>query len=180
MFSKGIQMKQNKFFMNWGSASYGLLLKEITDGEISGNEFNQNTIGIYAESANRMMIVDNDFASNGWALKIMGSSVDNTFSRNNFINNTFDLTFYSSVSRNTYSGNYWSEYTGYDLDYDGVGDIPHRPIKLFSHVVSRVPTSIVLLRSLFVDVINFAEDVAPIFSPESLVDDSPSIQKYSR
>jgi nitrous oxidase accessory protein len=180
MFSKGIQMKGNKFVQNWGSASYGLLLKEITDGEISRNEFSQNTIGIYAESANRMQIVDNDFTSNGWALKIMGSSVDNTFSKNNFINNTFDLTFYSSVSRNTYSYNYWSEYTGYDLNYDGIGDVPHRPIQLFSHVVSRVPTSIVLLRSLFVDVINFAETVAPIFSPESLIDESPAIRKFVR
>ena len=83
-------------------------------------------------------------------------------------------------STNVYSRNYWSEYAGYDLDRDGIGDVPHRPIKLFSHVVSTVPVSIVLLRSLFIDMINFAESVTPIFTPKSLIDNEPLIQKIAR
>lgn len=180
MFSKHIRMEGNEFARNWGAASYGLLLKEITDGDIEGNVFTENTIGIYAEGANRMNIVGNDFVSNGWALKILGSCVDNRFEANNFIGNTFDLTTNSAKNPNEYIRNYWSEYSGYDLDHDGIGDIPHRPIKLFSHVVSLVPTSIVLLRSLFIDLINFAETVTPIFTPETLTDDKPLIRKITR
>ncbi|MGB1318612.1 MAG: NosD domain-containing protein, partial [Flavobacteriales bacterium] len=46
MFSKFIHMENNLFKKNWGSASYGLLLKEIYDAEIINNRFEGNTIAI--------------------------------------------------------------------------------------------------------------------------------------
>lgn len=173
MFSRNITMNKNNFERNWGSSSYGLLLKEIYDSEISGNEFIENTSAIYAEGANRCVVSNNNFRSNGWALKISGNCDGNTFTRNNFFSNTFDLSTNSKHNYNTYLENYWSEYNGYDLDKDGVGDVPYQPVKLFSYVVDRVPPSIILLRSLFIDLINYAEKVAPAFSPASLVDPSP-------
>ena len=39
MFSKRIKMYNNIFKENWGTASYGMLLKEINDAEIEGNTF---------------------------------------------------------------------------------------------------------------------------------------------
>jgi nitrous oxidase accessory protein len=39
--------------------------------------------------------------------------------------------------------------------------------------VNRTPEAIVLLRSLFVDIINFSEKVSPVFTPDELVDNSP-------
>ncbi|MDH3710137.1 MAG: nitrous oxide reductase family maturation protein NosD [Cyclobacteriaceae bacterium] len=176
MFSRNIRMNNNVFQDNWGMASYGLLLKEIYDGEIKENHFIKNTIGIYGESANRLIIQDNDFQSNGWALKILGSCVDNTFTGNNFLTNTFDLTTNSNNDYNLYQGNYWSGYSGYDLNRDGYGDVPHRPIQMFSYVVGRVDVSIILLRSLFVDLLNFAEKVTPVFIPEGLMDTQPLMQ----
>ncbi len=173
MFSKFIEMVDNSFEDNWGTAAYGLLLKEIYDGKIEGNLFNQNTIAIYGESANRLQIQNNTFSNNGWALKILGSCMDNNFTRNNFIGNTFDITTNSPRNYNTYDGNYWSQYSGYDLDRDGFGDVPHRPMKLFSYLVSRSESSIVLMRSFFVDIINFAEKVTPMFTPKTLIDSSP-------
>jgi nitrous oxidase accessory protein len=166
-------MVSNQFLNNWGTASYGLLLKEIYDGKISNNLFSHNTIGIYAESANRLKIIDNDFEGNGWALKIWGSCMDNTFTGNNFFTNTFDLTTNSSQDYNTYISNYWSNYTGYDLDRNGLGDIPHRPVTMYSYLVGKVDVSILLLRSLFIDILNFAEKVTPLFVPKSLVDPEP-------
>ena len=41
MFSRRIIMTENTFAMNWGRASYGLLLKEIYDAELTHNVFNQ-------------------------------------------------------------------------------------------------------------------------------------------
>ncbi|MDX1629079.1 MAG: nitrous oxide reductase family maturation protein NosD, partial [Fulvivirga sp.] len=67
----------------------------------------------------------------------------------------------------------WNEYAGYDLNKDGIGDVPHRPVKLFSYVVTRSESSIILLRSLFIDLLNFAEKVTPVFTPETLVDEQP-------
>ena len=179
MFSRNIIMRSNHFENNWGSASYALLLKEIYDGEITSNIFTRNTVGIYAESANRLSIENNDFEANGWALKIMGSCMDNNFAANNFYTNTFDLTTSGKAGYNTYTGNYWSDYTGYDLDKNGYGDVPYRPVKMFSYLVANVDASIILLRSLFIDILNFAEKVTPIFIPEGLVDPNPLMKPRS-
>jgi len=105
-----------------------------------------------------------------------GGCYSNRFSSNSFTNNSFDLSFNSRLNDNLFNGNYWSSYTGYDLDKDGMGDVPHRPVKLFSFVVNRSPESIVLLRSFFVDLINFTENVTPIFTPVDLMDEYPLME----
>ena len=40
---------------------------------------------------------------------------------------------------NTFDGNYWDRYEGYDLNRDGVGDVPFRPVSLYAVVVERMP-----------------------------------------
>lgn len=173
MFSRKIIMDNNHFDHNWGTTAYGLLLKEIYDGEIINNRFTTNTTAIYGESATRLKIHNNTFEQNGWALRLLGSCMDNSISANNFLNNTFDVATNSSRNYNIYTGNYWNDYAGYDLDRDGIGDVPHRPVKLFSYIVTRSESSIILLRSLFIDMLNFAEKVTPVFTPATLVDEKP-------
>jgi len=92
---------------------------------------------------------------------------------NNFLSNTFDLSLAGRGTDNEFTGNYWSEYSGYDLDRDGIGDVPFRPIKLFSYVVDQTPEAMVLLRSLFVDLINLAEKVSPVMTPAEVQDPQP-------
>ncbi|NER14705.1 nitrous oxide reductase family maturation protein NosD [Leptobacterium flavescens] len=177
MFSKFITMTHNSFKENWGAASYGLLLKEIYDARIEYNRIEQNTVGINAEGSTRISYKNNNFISNGWAVKISGACYTNIFERNNFLYNSFDVSYNSNLNDNSFNNNYWSAYTGYDLDKNGIGDVPHRPVKLFSYVVNRTPETIVLLRSLFVDIINFSEKVSPVFTPDNLMDDSPLMKK---
>lgn len=179
MFSKKINMWENTFELNWGRAAYGLLLKEIYDAEIENNTFSENTIGIYVEGSARVNYRQNQFNQNGWAIKISGGCIDNNIQRNNFIANTFDLSLNSAAGGNSFQGNYWSEYTGYDLDKDGVGDVPYRPVKLFNYVVNQTPETIVLLRSLIVDLINFSEKVSPVFTPKNVLDDQPLMKKIN-
>lgn len=173
MFSKFIHMERNFFHKNWGSASYGLLLKEIYDAEIINNRFEGNTIAINIEGSTRINYTDNVLKGNGWAVKVAGACYENVFRHNNFSSNAFDVSYNSKMNDNRFIENYWSEYTGYDLDKDGIGDVPYRPVKLFSYVVNRTPETIVLLRSLFVDIINFSEKVSPVFTPDDLIDERP-------
>ncbi len=179
MFSKKINMWKNIFEHNWGKASYGLLLKEIYDADIKDNSFKENTIGIYVEGSTRINYLNNEFSRNGWAIKIMGGCLDNIISNNNFLYNTFNISLSSNVNNNQFNGNYWSDYTGYDLDKDGTGDVPYRPVKLFNYVVNQTPEAMVLLRSLFIDIINFSEKVSPIFTPKKVVDNRPVMQKIA-
>ena len=177
MFSKQIDMRENLFVRNWGPASYGLLLKEIYDAHIEGNHFVENTIAILIEGSTRVVYRRNAFRSNGWAVKMSGGCLDNEFTQNNFQANTLDLVVDSKVNNNTFDGNFWSDYTGYDLDRDGTGDVPYRPVKLFSFILGRAPEAIVLLRSLFVDLVNFAEKVSPVFTPARVLDERPLMKQ---
>ena len=176
MFSKQIKMHNNTFKNNWGTSSYGLLLKEINDAEITGNTFEENTIGITVEGSNRILYKNNDFKSNGWAVKVRGACYTNSFINNNFLSNSFDISYNSRLNDNVFENNYWSSYTGYDLDKNGIGDIPYRPVKLFSYIVNRTPETIILLRSLFIDIIDFSEKVSPVFTPDNLFDNSPRMK----
>ena len=180
MFSKFIDMYNNSFQDNWGTSSYGLLLKEIYDATIEGNRFQRNTTGIKVDGSTRISYLNNDFEKNGWAIKITGGCYNNKVSENNFLINAFDLVIESSKNDNTFDENYWSSYTGYDLDRDGIGDVPFRPVKLFSYIVTQAPEAMVLLRSLFVDILNLSEKVRPMFTPENVMDKRPRMTQYRR
>tara|TARA_R110002050_G_scaffold57866_5_gene130193 strand:+ start:21725 stop:22969 length:1245 start_codon:yes stop_codon:yes gene_type:complete len=179
MFSKKITMLNNTFKENWGTASYGLLLKEINDAEITGNTFEENTIGINIEGSNRIIYKNNNFINNGWAIKVRGACYTNSFIENNFLYNSFDISYNSNINDNVFNKNYWSNYTGYDLDKNGIGDVPYRPVKLFSYIVNRTPETIILLRSLFIDIIDFSEKVSPVFTPDNLMDNKPLTKRIT-
>jgi nitrous oxidase accessory protein len=176
MYTKRVLMEDNIFDHNWGPASYGLLLKEINDSTIRKNHFRNNTTGLYAESSNRLQIENNVFNGNGWAIKIMANSMDNYFTDNDFLNNSFMVSTNSRQNFNIFHGNYWQDYNGYDLDKDGTGDVPYRPVRLFSIIVEKQHPALVLLKSLFIQLLDVAESVLPVFLPETLVDKNPKMR----
>jgi nitrous oxidase accessory protein len=178
MYTKGVIMEENLFEHNWGPASYGLLLKDIRDSFVRRNEFRSNSIGIFMEGSSRISFADNTFARNGYAVKLQASCDDNTFSRNNFISNTFDLATNGSLVLNTINQNYWDRYDGYDLDRDTVGDVPYRPVSMYSMVVERMPTAVLLWRSFLVFLLDKSEKAIPAITPENLKDDRPQMKPY--
>jgi nitrous oxidase accessory protein len=180
MYSRRVRIHGNRFEDNWGAASYGLLLKEMTDSEIRGNLFRRNTVAIYSEGSLRNELVGNAFVRNGWALRMRSNSRDNRVVDNDFIDNAFEVATDSRQNFNSFAGNYWSRYEGYDLSGDGFGDVPHRPVRLFSLLVERTPAAMVLLRTFFVDLLDLAERVMPVLTPASLADERPRIRPATR
>ena len=177
MYSKRIEMVENTFKDNEGAAAYGILLKDITDSKIEKNNFINNTTGLLAEGSNRLVVKNNNFIRNGWATKVMGSCESLNFTRNNFIGNSFEMSVSSkNIAGHLLTENFWSSYSGYDLDKDGIGDVPHRPVRLFSSLVEKVPTAIVLIRSLFIDLLELAEKVTPSLTPVNMIDENPKMK----
>lgn len=177
MFSSHIVMRNNEFSHNWGPSIYGLLLKDMRDSVIEDNRFYRNTTGIYAEGSSRLEINGNHLERNGWGVRVLSNCYDMTFTRNNFVGNTFDVTTNSRRNPNTFTENYWSKYDGYDLEGDGYGDVPHRPVRLFALIVERQPVAMTMLGSLFVDLLDIAERVLPVLTPETLVDERPLMRE---
>lgn len=177
MYTKGVTMVNNRFEDNWGPSSYGLLLKEIRDSFIEHNYFSKNTIGIYMEGSSRCSFSRNVFQENGWAVKIQANCDENVFSKNSFIGNTFDMSTNGSLVLNTMDSNYWDKYEGYDLDKDGVGDVPYHPVSLYSMVVEKMPASVMLWRSFLVYLLDRSEKVVPSITPD-LKDNHPVMRNY--
>lgn len=180
MYTKNVKMYGNIFELNWGGASYGLLLKDIQDSEVIGNRFIKNTIAIHIEGVSRTQFKNNDFSSNGYAIRLQASSDDNVFTYNNFSGNTFDLATNGTMILNTIDHNYWDRYQGYDLDKDGIGDVPYRPVNMYAMIVERIPSAVLLWRSFLVLLMDRAEKVIPVVTPENLKDNSPSMKPYDR
>lgn len=172
MYSRGVTMERNEFRDATGSAAYALLLKEITDGALIGNAFVGSSTGLYLEGASRLEIRDNEFRANGWAVRLMADALDNRFTGNRFVGNAFDVATNSRTMRSTFDGNWWDAYRGYDLDRDGRGDVPFRPVRLFALVVEKHPEALVMLRSPVTLVLDAAERVFPVLTPP-LADAAP-------
>lgn len=176
MYSKKVKMENNHFDQNWGPSAYGILLKDISDSYISHNTFYKNTVGIHMEGTSRMTIERNKFKENGWAIKVQASCENNSFQRNNFTGNSFDVGTNGSLSLNEFSNNYWDKYEGYDINRDGVGDVPYHPVSMYSMIIEQNPNALMLLRSFTVQLLDKAEKAIPSLTPENLVDKKPMMK----
>lgn len=173
MFTHGVRMIKNIFEDNWGDGAYGLLLKEISDSYVEGNIFRNNTTGVHMEGASRIKFVKNLFTGNGWAMKIQASCMEIQVMQNNFQGNSFDVGTNGSLMLNNFNQNFWDKYEGYDLNRDNVGDIPYRPVSLFSMIAEKNPSTMMLFRSFMTSLLDRTERLIPSLTPADLKDDHP-------
>jgi nitrous oxidase accessory protein len=176
MYSKKVWMEKNHFEQNWGPSAYGILLKDITDSHVQQNTFLRNTVGIHMEGSSRIQIDKNFFKENGWAIKVQASCDDNVFLQNNFTGNSFDVGTNGTMVLNKFSANYWDKYEGYDLNKDGIGDVPYHPVSMYSMIIEQNPTTLMLYRSFMVSLLDKAEKAIPGLTPQDLVDDKPMMK----
>jgi nitrous oxidase accessory protein len=176
MYSNAVTMTGNRFADNPGAAAYGLLLKEIQRPVLEGNTFAGNTVGLMVDGVTGLEARRNAFRANGWAVRLMGNVLDGRFAGNDFVGNSFDVSTNARASGAAFEGNWFAEYRGWDLDRDGRGDVPHRPVRLFSLLVARHEPMLVLQRSVFVGLLDAAERVLPSLTPPALADDRPAMR----
>jgi len=169
MYTRSVVMTGNRFEHNWGAASYGLLLKDIL--------FLANSVGIVSEGSNRLQVTGNRFQRNGSAIRVLANATNGRFRHNTFLGNTFDVVSNGRTTPSLFEENYWDGYRGYDLDRNGIGDVPFRPVRLFAVLVAEYAPATILLRSFFVDLLDAAERVLPILTPLTLVDERPLMRQ---
>lgn len=173
MYTKHVEMYDNIFENNWGDASYGMLLKDISNSIISGNIFLNNTVGVTMEGSSKMNFLHNNFSNNGYALKVMANCIQDTFMFNNFTGNTFDAATNGILRENIFQNNYWDKYEGYDLNRDNIGDVPFHPVSLYSMLIEQMPYAVILLRSFTIEILNRVERSIPGLVPETFLDTAP-------
>jgi nitrous oxidase accessory protein len=125
------------------------------------------------EGSNRMQLKNNLFQENGWAMKIQASCDDNNIVSNNFIGNTFDMGTNGSLVLNNFDSNYWDKYEGYDLDKNGLGDVPYHPLSLFAVLSENNPSTMLLYRSFMITLLDKSEKILPTITPDNFIDNKP-------
>lgn len=177
MYTHHVTMRHNIFEHNWGPSAYGLLLKDISRSTIENNIFIKNTVAVFMEESSKINVRNNSFRNNGWAMKIMANCTEDTVNANDFIANSFDVSTNSSMSDNLFLGNHWDKYAGYDLNKDNIGDVPYRPVSLFSMIMDKIPYSVMLMRSFVSGILDQVEKVYPDAIPETLLDEKPVMKE---
>lgn len=173
MFSNNIKMLLNNFIKSWGNSSYGLLLKDINDSFIIGNNFFSNTKAVFVDGCNRNKFFLNFFKYNAWSLDIWGNSENNIFFDNVFFYNYFDISTNSKNLNNFFNKNYWSKSPLIDLDRDHICDIFYRPVEVFGIWVAKYHELSILLNSLVLSFLEYTEKLFPFFIPLNLIDFFP-------
>jgi nitrous oxidase accessory protein len=178
MFSKNVSMLHNRFENNWGDAAYGLLLKEISGGDIRNNIFSGNTMAVFMEGASRITVQQNTLTNNGWAMKIQASCMEIRVNRNNFTGNSFDIGTNGTLVLNDFDGNYWDKYEGYDLNHDHRGDLAYHPVSMYAVIAERNPPAMILFRSFITALMDRTEKLLPSLTPEALKDNHPFMKPF--
>jgi nitrous oxidase accessory protein len=108
----------------------------------------------------------------------MASCDGNTFERNNFIANSFDVATNGTMMLNKFRQNYWDKYDGYDLDKNSIGDVPYYPVSVYSVITEKIPVAMILYRSFLANIMDQAEKVMPTLIPDKLKDDEPRMKRW--
>lgn len=177
MFSNRMLMEGNLFAHNRGHRTYGLLLRDCSDSRFVHNRLVDNTIGLFLDGSNRNLFEQNSISESGWGLIAYSSSEENVFTRNNFLDNDYQVSLDMRRTRNRLHkdgvGNHWSDARPYDLDGDGLGDAPHQPVGFFAFVSKQFPDLTVFAGSPAVVALDLAQRSLPALQLTELVDPHP-------
>ena len=184
MFSNHLEVTRNRIVRNRGPRTYGLLLRDCSEGRFAGNQLVDNTVALFLDGSNRNRFEGNLVQDNGWGVLMFASCAKNVFTRNDFLANDFPVAVDMRRTDNQFDdgerGNHWSEAHAWDLDGDGVGDAPHGPVTAFSFVSKQYPDLAALANSPAVAVLGVAERVFPALSPSTIVDRFPLVAPVGR
>lgn len=177
MYSTGIELLGNQLIRNRGPSGYGIGLKEADKFIVRDNTIVGNRSGIYIDGspftqAQPGVFTRNTIAFNDIGFTFLPSAKGNELSENNFIDNIDQVSVAGrgNLSANRFwkedRGNFWSDYTGYDQNRDGIGDFVHESQTLFDNMMDKHPGLRLFLFSPAQQAIEFVGRALPAVRPE--------------
>ncbi len=177
MYSTGVTLRRNWLVRNRGPSGYGIGLKETDRFSVTDNAITGNRVGVYIDGSPFTKAQPGEFARNTIAYNDIGftflpSARGNELTENNFIDNIDQISVAGrgDLSANRFwkgeRGNFWSDYTGYDQNGDGIGDFVHESRTLFENMMDKEPRLRLFLFSPAQQAIEFVGRAVPAVRPE--------------
>jgi nitrous oxidase accessory protein len=184
MYSNRIDMRDNLIRGQRGPSGYALGFKDAGDVEAAGNVLVDNRVGIFLDGTPFSpqaygRFHDNILAFNDVGVALLPAVRGAAFEDNTLWDNVEQMAIQGGglPGENTWLGNYWSDYSGYDADGDGRGDLPYRSERLFENMTDRAPMLRALLYSPAAQAIEFTASALPVVRPQpKLTDAAPRMQ----
>lgn len=181
MYSEYMKWNRNVFAHNRGFRAYGVLWQDARICECHDNLVVDNTIGLYFDQALEADVRGNMVIWNDQAAVLLENSELNTIYENNFLDNLSELQLRGGTQKGRNNefykggqGNYWSDYRGYDLNGDGVGDVPHTLQDIFEYLMAGEPAYRLYLFSPAAQAMVIAEKAFPIIAvSKEAIDKNP-------
>ena len=180
MFSRQSRIEGNLVSAN---RRHGMVLKQVDGSKILRNIISGQNRGFFVQQANQNRFEGNVIATNDIGLYLSNSSEQNVFVANAFVRNTQQVwqpPFETGQGRNGDNlftekgrGNFWSDYTGSDVNHDGIGDTPYHQTDVFGYIVDRHPAARVFALSPAVALLRKGEDLLPLLDTTGITDIAP-------
>jgi nitrous oxidase accessory protein len=185
MYSKGLTLRRNVFAHNRGPSGFGVGLKDMDNTSAQDNLFLGNRIGLHLDASPSSVrgtdtYTRNIFAFNDIGIAFLPAVKRNRFHDNGFVDNLEQVAVLGGgrFGGNDFTvegrGNFWSDYRGYDLDGDGVGDLAYRSESLFENLMDREPKLRLFQFSPTQQAVEMAARAFPMVMPRpKLSDEAP-------
>ena len=183
MFSKELTILGNHFVNNRGHRAYGLIVQSTDRSHFEGNELEQNAVGLSFNQCNGNQMIANRVRNNYIGLKFGSNNDDNRFTENVFARNLHPVeTGVAEGNGNKWAvngvGNRWDGATEFDLDHDGVNELPHRELDLFGILRRDFPAVAFLSDSPAVKLLRFAQQRAALPGVSSIEDPASLTSRF--
>jgi nitrous oxidase accessory protein len=179
MYSKDIFFQDNVFADARGVAGRGLGFKDTDSVSAVGNVIVRNSLGVFIDNSPTTAGVVNRFSDNVVAFNDVGVQLlpsvrSNEFRDNDFLGNVVPVavTGAGDALGNRWSGNYWSDYAGFDRDDDGFGDSPFVYERLSDDLLTRHEELQVFNLGPAAAALDALSRALPLLAPEPILIDS--------
>jgi nitrous oxidase accessory protein len=178
MYSSRLRIEHNVLAGARGAAGVGIGFKESDAVHVAGNAIVANTTGSYLDETprtvgQRAVFVGNTFALNDVAVRFHGVGEGLEFTDNDFRENTLlaDVEGGGDALSITFHGNHYSDYVGYDLDGDGVGDVAYQAKRLSNEIMDEHPALAFFQGTAAMGLVDAVANAMPVFASRVLLED---------